>query len=129
MPRSLRRYLPAVRCLDRTLRLVGSPRKNPQAVAQPGAQDMRVSFDDRGFTGLSAQRDLYGAQVLAPNARRGVVLKYRVEGVDWLDLYHNDPVKTAPSPDTMVLLERRRRHCAEVGADLSDRRTGPRLDD
>ena len=65
-------------------------------------RDFGISFDGRGLTGLSAPRDPYGAQVLAPNARLGVVVKYRVEGGDWLDLYQNDPVKTAPSPETVV---------------------------
>ena len=64
--------------------------------------DFALSFDSRGLTGLSAPRDSYGAQVLAPGGRLGVVLKYRVEGGDWLDLYQNDPVKATPSPETVV---------------------------
>ena len=54
------------------------------------------------MTGLSAPRDPYGAQVQAPDAKLGVVLKHRVEDGDWLDLYQNDPVKTAPTPDMTV---------------------------
>ena len=64
--------------------------------------DFALSFDSRGLTGLSAAHDPYSAQVLAPHARLGVVLKYRVEGGDWLDLYQNEPVKTGPAPDTTV---------------------------
>jgi hypothetical protein len=30
------------------------------------------------------------------------MLKYRVQGGDWLDLYQTDPVKTTPSPDTVL---------------------------
>ena len=63
---------------------------------------LTLTFDSRGLTRLAAARGPYGAQVLAPGARLCVVLKYRVEGSDWLDVYQNSPVKTTPSPDATV---------------------------
>ena len=64
--------------------------------------DFALSFDARGLTGLAATARLLRRAGAGAGARLGVVLKYRVEGGDWLDLYQNDPVKTAPTPETVV---------------------------
>jgi len=64
--------------------------------------DFAISYDGRGLSGLAATRDPYGTQVLAPGGRLGVMLKYRVEGGDWLDLYQNNPVLEKPAAGTVV---------------------------
>ena len=85
---------------------LAGPPQTPQSEATRNGQvrtgDFALSFDGRGLTGISAASDPYGAQLLAPGGRLGVVVKYRVEGGDWLDLYQNDPVRTASTPDTVV---------------------------
>jgi hypothetical protein len=58
--------------------------------------DYVMSFDGRGLTGLAAARDPYGAQVLAPTARLGVVLKYRAEGSDRLEVDRDGFAAEAP---------------------------------
>jgi len=86
--------------------LAASDAKAPQAgPASPQPQrvgDFVMSYDSRGLTGIAGARDQYGAQLLAPGGRLGVMLKYRVEGGDWLDLYQNDPVLRTPTPGTVV---------------------------
>jgi hypothetical protein len=64
--------------------------------------DFAILYDGRALAGLASTRDPYGAQVLAPGGRLGVMLKYRVEGGDWLDLYQNDPVLEKPTAGTAV---------------------------
>ena len=44
----------------------------------------------------------YDAQVLDHSGRLGIVLKYRVNSSDSLDLYQNDPVKTEPAAGEVV---------------------------
>ena len=65
--------------------------------------DFLVEYDTRGVRGLASTRDRYAAQLLADDTRLGVVLKYRAEGGDWLDLYQRNPrLDGALSTGTLV---------------------------
>jgi hypothetical protein len=67
-----------------------------QATAQSfHAGDFLITYDGQGVTGIACARDRHGAPLLAPGTRLGAMLKYRVEGGDWLDLYQSDPVLVA----------------------------------
>lgn len=70
----------------------------PDAPAPERHGRFALAFDDRGLTSLSAADDRAGADVLAPGSRLGVVVKYRVEQGDWLDLYQARPVVRRSSP-------------------------------
>ena len=61
---------------------------------------LALTFDSRGLTGLAAAGDPNAAQILAPGGRLSVVLRYRVEGGDWLDLYQTDPITSEPAAGT-----------------------------
>jgi hypothetical protein len=62
------------------------------------AGDFLITYDGTGVTGLSNPNDRYKAQVLAPAGRLGAVVKYRVEGGDWFDIFQSEP-KAVASPD------------------------------
>lgn len=62
-----------------------------------------ITCDDRAVTGIANPNDRYGAQVLSEGSRLGVVVKYRVEGGDWFDIYQSEP-KFQPSPDGRSLV-------------------------
>ncbi len=68
------------------------------------AGDFIVTYDGRGVTGLASTRDSRGADLVAPGSRLGVMLKYRVEGGDWLDLYQAETVAEVTLPPDQASL-------------------------
>ncbi len=74
----------------------------PARAAQEGAGrlqagDFIIRYDGLGVTGLSTPADRFGAQLLPPGTRLGAVVKYRVEGGDWLDIVQDAPRMQGPS--------------------------------
>ncbi len=93
--------------------LVASPLPLPislqqTAIARDGSHqiqsgDFRLDFDERGVSGLANPGDRFGAQLIAPGGRLGAVVKYRVEGGDWLDIYQDSPrLDASPEAKTLV---------------------------
>ena len=64
--------------------------------------DFLVSWDERGVTGVSNPGDPFGAQLLAAGGRLGIVLKYRVEGGDWLDLFQEPRMTASPAEGRLL---------------------------
>jgi hypothetical protein len=78
---------PLIFCEPNSARLSAGQRTSQDRQDLGRARDFVPSYDDRGLTALSATRHPYGAQLLVPGGRLGVMLKYRVQGGDWFDLY------------------------------------------
>jgi hypothetical protein len=74
----------------------------PPADRRLQAGDFAITYDDRGVSGLANPGDRFGAQLLAPGGRLGAVVKYRVEGGDWFDIYQDAP-RIEPAPATASL--------------------------
>jgi hypothetical protein len=46
----------------------------------------RIGFDEHGVTGLANPKDPFGAQMLAPGQRLGLVVRFRAGDTNWLEL-------------------------------------------
>lgn len=64
--------------------------------------DFRVSYDERGVTGLANPRDPFGAGMLARGQRLGLIMKFRAVGGDWQDFTNSLP-ELSTSPDDGVV--------------------------
>jgi hypothetical protein len=48
--------------------------------------NFRLSYDDRGITGLANPHDPFGAEMLPRGQRLGLTVKFKTEGGDWRDV-------------------------------------------
>jgi len=46
----------------------------------------RVSYDDRGITGLANPQDPFGAQMIPPGQRLGLTVKFKTDRAEWRDV-------------------------------------------
>ncbi len=73
-----------------------------QAAEAPSGQiesgNFRINYDDRGITGLLNPHDPFGAQMLVPGQRLGLVVRYRTGSNEWLNLPANQ-TRLAGLPD------------------------------
>jgi hypothetical protein len=48
--------------------------------------NFRITFDEHGVTGLVNPKDPFGAQMLPPNQRLGVIVRFRAGDTNWLEI-------------------------------------------
>jgi hypothetical protein len=46
----------------------------------------RVSYDERGITGLANPQDPFGAQMIPPGQRLGLTVKFKTDRAEWRDV-------------------------------------------
>ena len=63
--------------------------------------DFRVTYDERGVTGLANPRDPFGADMVARGQRLGLIVKYRTGNGDWQDITNTEPQLTASPGDAL----------------------------
>jgi hypothetical protein len=62
-----------------------------------------LTFDDHGVSGLANPDDPFKAGLLAPGGHLAAVVKYRVEGGDWFDIYQEAPrVESQPASGSLT---------------------------
>lgn len=64
--------------------------------------DFRITYDERGVTGLANVRDPFGAEMVARGQRLGLIVKYRTRNGDWQDITSAEPQLSASPGDGAI---------------------------